>query len=244
MRVSAIDGRSGFCKKAADVITIETAKFEGGFGFITAKGASSYFDTLLDDSLAEGKALIVGAPVRLPAWDVVGKNPLAEGDKVVSISMDISCWTTDCPVAPQEGELDQTTQCDRIAGRKRLRGDGIISESGTINGLFETDSDLQRELEGMFRTRVVEKGGKITLVPRDSSKTFWHFFVYREMTEAGEVEIIVFRNLRIPQLTEGQAASGNTPFNFNYTTLESWQYENTIAAEEVETETEPGSGGE
>lgn len=228
MKVSAIDGRSGFCKKAAAEITIETAVFAGGFGFITAKGASSYFDTLLDSTLSEGKALVVGAPVRLPAWEATAGNPLAEGDKVLPFSMDISCWTTDCPVAPQEGELDQTTQCDRMEGRKNLAGDGIISESGTINGLFETDSELQRELEGLFRTRVVEKNEKITMVPRNSNKQFWHFFVYREMTEAGEVEISIFRKLRIPQLNAGQAASGNTPFNFNYTTLESWQYETTV----------------
>ena len=230
MKTSAIDGRSGFCIKAETEITIETALFKGGFGFIVAKGANSYFDTLVDATLTEGKALIVGAPVKLPAWEETGANPLSEGDKVIPFDMDISCWTTDCPVSPQEGELDRTTQCDRIAGRKNLSGDGIISESGTINGLFETDSDLQRELEGLFRTRVVEKGGKITMIPRDSAKTFWHFFVYREMTEEGEVEVTVFRNMRIPQLSAGQPASGNTPFNFNYTTLESWQYESTIPA--------------
>ena len=66
------------------------------------------------------------------------------------------------------------------------------------------------------------------MIPRDSNKQFLHFFVYREMTDAGEVEITIFRKMRIPQLNAGQAASGNTPFNFNYTTLESWQYERTI----------------
>lgn len=230
MKTSAIDGRSGFCKNAAEEITIETATFKGGFGFITAKGTTSYFDTLVDSTLKGGKALAIGAPVKLPSWDATASCPLKEGDKVMPFSMDISCWTTDCPVSPQEGELDQTTQCDRIAGRKKLVGDGIISESGTINGLFETDSEMQRELEGLFRTRVVEKEGKITMIPRDSNKQFLHFFIYREMTEAGEVEITIFRKMRIPQLNAGQAASGNTPFNFNYTTLESWQYESTVPA--------------
>lgn len=228
MKTSAIDGRSGFCKDAAEELTIETAIFKGGFGFITAKGAASYFDTLIDSSLVGGKVLVVGAPVKLPAWTTTEGNPLTAGDTVMPFTMDISCWTTDCPVSPQEGELDQTTQCDRIAGRKVLKGDGIISESGTINGLFETDSEMQRELEGLFRTRVVEKNEKITMIPRDSNKQFLHFFIYREMTDAGEVEITIFRKMRIPQLSEGQAASGNTPFNFNYTTLESWQYETTV----------------
>lgn len=228
MNTSAIDGRSGFCKNAAEELTIETAIFKGGFGFITAKGAASYFDTLKDASLSKGKALVVGAPVKLPAWETTAGNPLASGDKVMPFSMDISCWTTDCPLSSQEGELDQTTQCDRIAGRKKLAGDGIYSESGTINGLFQTDSDMQRELEGLFRTRIVEKNDKITMIPRDSNKQFLHFFIYREMADAGEVEITIFRKMRIPQLSAGQAASGNTPFNFNYTTLETWQYEKTI----------------
>ena len=230
MNTSAIDGRSGFCKDAAAELTIETAVFAGGFGFITAKGASSYFDTLKDAALLKGKALVVGAPVELPAWETTAGNPLVSGDKVMPFTMDISCWTTDCPVSSQEGELDQTTQCDRIAGRKKLAGDGIYSESGTINGLFQTDSEMQRELEGLFRTRIVAKAGKVTMLPRDSNKQFMHFFIYREMTEAGEVEITLFRKMRIPQISAGQAATGNTPFNFNYTTLESWQYENTVPA--------------
>jgi hypothetical protein len=230
MNTSAIDGRSGFCKDAAAELTIQTAVFAGGFGFITAKGASSYFDTLKDAALLKGKALVVGAPVELPAWETTAGNPLTDGDKVMPFSMDISCWTTDCPVSSQEGELDQTTQCDKIAGRKKLAGDGIYSESGTINGLFQTDSEMQREIEGLFRTRIVAKAGKVTMLPRDSNKQFMHFFIYREMAEAGEVEITLFRKMRIPQISAGQAATGNTPFNFNYTTLESWQYENTVPA--------------
>ena len=56
MKISAIDGRSGFCKDAAAELTIETAVFAGGFGFITAKGAASYFDTLVDSSPNRGKS--------------------------------------------------------------------------------------------------------------------------------------------------------------------------------------------
>lgn len=227
MKVSAIDGRSGFCQEAAAEISVATATFDGGFAIIKAKGTASYFDTLNDSALTGGKALPVGAIVKLPKWEATASCPLKEGDKVLPISLANSCWSTDCPVSYQEGELDQTTQCDRIAGRRVLKGDGIVSESGTINGLFMTDSDTQRQIEGLFRNRIIDKANKITLVPKQS-KTFWHFFIYREMTDAADIEITLFRHMRIPQVTEGQAAAGNTPFNFNYTTLESWQYERTI----------------
>jgi hypothetical protein len=229
MKVKAIDGRSGFCKEAEATITSETATFAGGFGFIKAKGAASYFDTIVDATLTKGKALVVGTPMRIDAFATSEDNPLAAGDEFLPVSLEISCWSNDCPVSPQEGEIDFSSQCDRIAGRKDLRGDGIVSESGTISGMFMTDSEMQRELEGLFRTRVVEKAGKVTLIPRQTDQTYLHFFIYREMTAAGEVEITLFRKLRIPQLSEGQPASGQTPFNFNYTTLESWQYEKTVA---------------
>ena len=230
MKIKSIDGRSGFCKNAAAEVTVETASFAGGYGFITAKGAISYFDTLVDSSLTKGKALVVGAPVHLPAWALTADCPLETGDKVMPFSMDISCWTTDCPVSPQEGEIDLTSQCERIAGTKHLVGDGIISESGTISGIFMTDDDMQRELEGLFRQRIISKAGKVTLIPRQADMTFWHWFTYRQQNESGEVEITLFRKMRIPQLSEGQGSSGAVPFNFNYTALESWQYETTVPA--------------
>ena len=227
MKLKAIDGRSGFCEEAAAEISVETALFAGGFGIIKAKGTASYFDTVVDSTVAGGKALPVGAIVKLPAWEASAGNPLETGDKVLPLTCDISCWATDCPVSYQEGELNQTTQCDRIAGRKVLVGNGDVSESGTINGLFMTDSAQQRQLEGLFRHRVIDKDGKITMVPKQD-KTFWHWFTYREMTDATETEITLFRKMRIPQVTAGQPAEGNVPFNFNYTTLESWQYERII----------------
>ena len=229
MKVKAIDGRSGFCEEAAENLDSTTAIFAGGYGFIKAKGTASYFDTLLDSAIVGGKALTVGAVVKLPGWAESASNPLTEGDEVVPVSMEHSCWSTDCPVSSQEGELNQTTQCDHIAGRQDLRGDGVVTESGTINGLFMTDSEMQRQIEGLFRNRIIDKGGKVTLVPR-TEKVFWHFFIFREMTDEGEIEVTIFRKMRIPQVSEGQPTSGNTPFNFNYTTLETWQYERTIPA--------------
>lgn len=228
MKIQATDGRSGFIK-LGDKVDSSTATFKGGFCFIKAKGTASHFDQLKDSALADGIELPVGAVTRLPSWDKSADNPLTEGDEATEISMDISCWTTDCPASAQEGEVVVTTQCDVIAGRRAVQGDGVVVETGTINGLFYTDSEMQRELEGLFRNRIIDDGGKVTLVPR-SRKDFWHFFTYREMSDAGEVEITLFRRMFIPQINAGQPASGSTPFNFNYTTLESWQYEETIAA--------------
>lgn len=235
MKLMATDGRSGFCNPG-DTLDSTSATFGGGFCFIKAKGTSTYFDTLQDSTLTGGKALPVGAVVKLPAWDKSGDNPLTEGDQAEVIAMDISCWTTDSPASAQEGEVVESSQCDIIAGRRAVRGDGIVVESGTFNGLYNTDSEMQRTIEGLFRNRIIDAGGKVTMLPR-TRKNFWHFFIYREMTEAGEVEITLFRKMFIPQINAGQPASGSIPFSFNYTTLESWQYEETIGTGE-------GSGSE
>jgi len=228
MKVQATDGRSSFLEEATE-LTPSTTAFAGGWGMITALGASSYFDTLKDSDITGGVALKVGCPVLLPAW-TNGNCPLLEGDKVLSFEQKVTCWTTDCPQGMSEGEVDQTTQCDIIEGRKDIVGDGNITETGTINGLFNSLSEQQRELEGLFADRIIEKGGKITLIPRQKNKVFWHLFCYREMKDSGEVEVYRIRKMRISGVTEGQAQSGNTPFNFNYTTLARWNYEKTVAA--------------
>lgn len=230
MKLVSIDGRSGFCQPG-DSLTAESATFKGGFVFIRAKGTGSHFDTLLDDSIDGAKALPVGAVVKLPAWDKSEDNPLISGDEAESIGMEISCWTTDCPASMQEGEVVESTQCDIINGRRAVRGDGIVVESGTANGLYDTDSEMQRELEGLFRNRIIHKDDKVSLRPR-KQKDFWHWFKYREMTDAGEVEVTLFRRMFIPQISAGQPTSGSIPFSFNYTTLETWQYEETIADDE------------
>lgn len=229
MKVQATDGRSSFLVEKTK-LTSTTASFEGGWCMIVKLGASSYFDTIKDTSITDGVALKKGYPVLLPEWSAVGDNPLTEGDEVMSMEKKVTCWTTDCPQGMSEGEVDQTTQCDIIEGRKDIVGDGNVSDTGSINGLFNTDSELQREFEGIFADRIIDKGGKKTLILRKKDQTYLHLFCYREMTDSGEVEVYRIRRMRITGVTEGQAQNGNTPFSFNYNTLQRWNYERTIPA--------------
>lgn len=230
MKTMATDGRSGFCKELPEV-TKATANFAGGFGLIKEKAATaSYFDTLRDAAVSKGEVLPIGAVVKVPAWESAAASPLAEGDIFIPIDMSASCWTTDVAAGAQEGSVDLTTQCDVIAGKKDVQGDGNITDTGTINGLFRTDSPMQRTLEGLFRPRIVDDGsGKVTFIARQKNQTFWHWFTYREMTEVGETEITLFRRMRIAQISQGQPASGGVPFNFNYETQETYQYEEVIS---------------
>lgn len=228
MKIQATDGRSSFLQPG-DKITNSTASFAGGWCMLLKLGASSYFDTLKDTSITDGVTLKKGCPVLLPAW-ASGSNPLSEGDEVIPLTEKVTCWTKDCPQGMSEGEIDQTTQCDIIEGRKDIVGDGNISDTGTINGLFDSGSEAQRELEGIFTDRIIDKDGKITLIPRKKDQTYLHLFCYRKMTDAGEVEVYRIRRMRITGVTEGQAENGNTPFSFNYSTLERWNYERTIPA--------------
>lgn len=230
MKITAIDGRAGFCTEAATTIKSTDAVFDGGFCIIKKKGTSSYFDSVVDSTIKGGKALPIGAIVFLEGWEKTADCKLVAGDEVAPLVMDISCWVTDTPLGAQEGEVDLTTQCDRIAGRKNIVGDGNITDGGTINGFLDTASEMQRQIEGLFRDRIIDKGGKITLLPKQGNNNYLTFLIHREMSEAGEVEITVFRQMRIPQIAQGHPASGGIPFNFNYTTLESWQYERTIPA--------------
>ena len=49
MKVSSKEGRSGFFKSTGEELTSTTATFKGGWCIITGKGASSFFDTAVDD---------------------------------------------------------------------------------------------------------------------------------------------------------------------------------------------------
>ncbi|AEC02034.1 hypothetical protein [Parasphaerochaeta coccoides] len=233
MKITSTDGRSGFCKELLEV-TKATASYSGGFAFIKAKGVSSYFDTLLDASISGSKVLPIGAPVHVPAWAAAAQSPLTEGDVIIPIDMSVSCWTTDVARSRQEGTVDLTTQCDVINGRRTVVGDGNIVDSGTISGLFDTESDMQRELEGLFSKRIVDSGAgsgrKVSFIPRQKDKTYWHWMARREMSELGEVEITIFRKMRIAQIDSGQPATGGVPFNFNYETQDDWQYEKVVTA--------------
>lgn len=234
MKINGLDGRSGFCKLSETAISKSTVTFAGGYVFIAGKGPESYFDTLVDATVKGGVALPVGAVVRLDAWETAETSPLKEGDTCTAIEMDVSSWTKDCPAGSQEGEIDYTTQEDHVAGRKDLRGDDNITETGTINGLYDTASDMQRELEGLFIPRIVDTGKgatrKVTYIPRQKGKTYWHWFTYHEMSDEGEVEVTLFRKLRISSISAAQPETGTIPFSFNYTMLDHYQYERTVSA--------------
>lgn len=230
MKINRIEGRSGFCKEMEAPLTSSSESFAGGFGLIAAKGASSYFSTIVDASVEDGKELEVGMPVYLKAWSSQEDNPLEEGDEVLPWNMSLSCWTTDCAYAPSQGTIDGTTQCDLVAGRKDIKLDGNVAESGSINGLYETESEMISEFEGLFANRIIDGADKKTWVPVKSDKVYWHWFRTREVTLVGEVEKTIIRKMVVTGITESQPTSGYIPFNFNYTTLESYQYEREVSA--------------
>ena len=223
MKVNYSEGRSGFFRKG-EAITKTTAKFAGGFCLIEAKGATSYFDTLKDESIAGGKSLDVGMPVLLSAWSSSEENLLKEGDSVIPLEMALSCWTTDCPVSYSEGSIDRTSQCNIVQGVKDIVGDGVVTESGSISGYYESDSEMQRFIEDNFIASIIDKDTKKTYVPIKKDKKYLHWFKTRETTEAGEVETTLIRDMLISGFSAGQPSSGAVPFNFSYTTLRSFNY--------------------
>lgn len=224
MKANYTEGRSGFFKEGEVLTNSSATSFGGGFCIIKSKGATSYFDTIKDSSIKGAENLAVGMPVYLKAWTSSELCPLKEGDEVIPIEMKMSCWTTDCPVSYSEGSIDRTSQCDIVLGKKDLSGDGNISESGSINGYYESDSDMQRFIEDNFIPRIIDKNDKISYVPVNTKKDYWHWFKTREEKASGEVETTLIRKIIINGFSAGQPTSGATPFNFSYTTLESFNY--------------------
>lgn len=223
MKVNYSEGRSGFFKKG-EVLTNQSVSFAGGFCLIKQKGASSYFDTIKDASIEGGKALEKDMPVYLEAWNSQEACPLKEGDEVIPLEMAMSCWTTDCPASYSEGAIDRTSQCNIVQGVKDITGDGVVSESGSISGFYETDSEMQRFIEDNFVPSIVDNGTKKTYVPIKKDKKYLHWFKTRETTESGEVETTLIRDMLISGFSAGQPSSGAVPFNYSYTTLRSFNY--------------------
>lgn len=110
-KITIRDGRSGFLSEGTE-LTSTSETFDGGFCLIKAKGATSYFDTIVDNAIEGGRALDVDEPVYIEAFSTSEDNPLEEGDIVIPFDMRVSCWTTDCPNNASEGQLDLTSQCD------------------------------------------------------------------------------------------------------------------------------------
>ena len=230
MKVSSKEGRSGFFKETTEELTSESASFKGGWGIITGKGATSYFDSAVDDSIEGGKALDVGNPVYIPAFNDAESNPLEEGDTVAIYGMSVSCWTTDRNYSPSEGEVDVTSQCDEIAGKRDVRPDGNITETGTVNGYYETESEMIDVITSFFTPVITDADGKLTLSSPPKEKTLWTFLKIRETDTVGEVEKTIIRRQKISGLTLGSAQSGYFSFNYNYSTLESYEYRREISA--------------
>lgn len=233
MKVNNVEGRSGFLVPGTE-LTSTSESFAGGFCLIKAKGATSYFDTVVDDSIEGGRALEVDMPVWIDAFSDAESNPLEEGDIVIPFDMRVSCWTTDCPNSVSEGTVDVTSQCDWLDGKKDIRRDNNPTESGTISGYYETDSEMQRAIEQLFRPSITHEGkgesAKITFVPRSKENQFWHFLVTRSTETVGEVERTIIRKMAITGFTADVPNSGYVPFNFNYTTCASYGYDREISA--------------
>lgn len=230
MKVSSKEGRSGFFKSTGEELTSTTATFKGGWCIITGKGASSFFDTAVDDSIEGGMPLDVGCPVYIKAFTQVNDNPLEEGDTVEAYEPSVSCWTTDRNYSPSEGEVDVTSQCDEIRGKRDVRPDGNITESGTVNGYYETDSEMIDVMSSFFSPVITDKDGKYTLSNPPKDKTLWTFLIVRETDTVGEVEKTIIRKQKISGLTLGSSQSGYFSFNYNYSTLESYEYRREVSA--------------
>ena len=99
-----------------------------------------------------------------------------------------------------------------------------MSESGSISGFYETDSEMQRFIEDNFVPSIVDNGTKKTYVPIKKDKKYLHWFKTRETTESGEVETTLIRDMLISGFSAGQPSSGAVPFNYSYTTLRSFNY--------------------
>lgn len=230
MKVSSKEGRSGFFKDTGEELTSSTASFKGGWCFITKKGTTSYFDSAVDEGIEGGKALEVGCPVYIPPFSQAEDNPLEEGDEVEVFEMSVSCWTTDRNYSPSEGEVDVTSQCDEIAGKRDLRPDGNISESGSVNGYYETESEMIDIMSSFFAPVITDSNGKLTLSSPPKDKTLWTFLLLRETDTVGEIEKTIIRKQKISGLILGSSQSGYFSFNYNYTTLESYEYRREVSA--------------
>lgn len=229
MKVSSIDGRSSFLIEGKTVLKHSTASYAGGWVCIKQKGSSSYFDSLKDPAEEGGEAVRVGDFIKLKGWSE--NSPLNEGDEAIAYTEKMACWVTDSPSSPSMGLADFSTQCDVANGEKDMREDGQISETGTQNGAFMTNSEVQRDFESLFATRIVAKEGKITRVAKKENRWI-HLFVYREMTDSGEIQISKVRKIVISGIDEGQpsmtGSGAMVPFNYSYTVLKSWVYEEHI----------------
>lgn len=209
-----------------------SAAFAGGFGKITAKGAASAFDDLVDGAIERGEALAVGDVVHLEEWAAVENNPLNEGDTVEPFTLDVddAAWVTDVGRSTNRDLNDNTSQGNVKKGERSFALSPLHNESGSISGFFAVGSTIQREIDSRFTVRTVDAAGKKTKIPI-KSESFLTALCYHETTVSGEVEVWLFRKMHIQSIDDaGKPMTGNVPFNFGYTVEWKRQYERTIPA--------------
>jgi hypothetical protein len=226
-----IDGKL-YPIKLGTLVEPTSAKFDGGFCRIESLGAASHFDGLKDALIDGGEDPRVGDVVYLDGWEVVGDNPLAEGDTVTPLELDEddACWVTDRGRSASRNVFDKTTQCQAKRGDREYSYNALGDETGAISGLFAIGSDWQREIDSRFIERVVDDGdGKITRIGRKNTPLLTALS-YRETSIAGEQEIWLFRTLFVTSVTTDAPQDGSVGFNLNYTAGWRKQVERTIPA--------------
>ena len=77
---------------------------------------------------------------------------------------------------------------------------------------------------------ITDKDGKLTLSNPPKEKTLWTFLIVRETDTVGEIEKTIIRKQKISGLTLGSSQSGYFSFNYNYSTLESYEYRREVSA--------------
>ena len=85
-------------------------------------------------------------------------------------------------------------------------------------------------ITSFFTPVITDADGKLTLSSPPKEKTLWTFLKIRETDTVGEVEKTIIRRQKISGLTLGSAQSGYFSFNYNYSTLESYEYRREISA--------------
>ena len=231
IKPSGQDGMFAFVKDGTE-INSESASFDGGFCKVSQVGASSAFEALKDNSIANGQAISVGDVVYLEAWEAAETNPLEDGDVCMPLIIDLddSSWVTDRGRSMSRDLQDQTTQGDVLKHKRSYALSPMQTESGSISGMYAIGSSMQREIDSRFTERVVDGESKKTKVPITNG-SFMTALCYRKTTVAGETEIWLFRELFIQGVDDaGLPLNGNVPYNFGYTVAWKQQYERTISA--------------
>ena len=198
--------------KQGDVITGgENVKLsESGFYRIKSMLSSGSSLPQPDSSVAGGQGLKVGQVVHL--WK--GQS-LADGDAVYPLTLTLIGFVKDVSNARQGQTYDVSTQ-ENLEGGVREYIIGAFTEgSGTINGVFETDSDAQRELLNQFAEITIDDGKNITRLPAKQTKQ--DYMLSRRETEiVDETAVWEHFPVTVESINCDKPLDGEQNFNFNY----------------------------